>query len=87
MPLLEALQSGACGWPKPKWKAFQGDLANLMLSLPIVNRRRKGSKGVGSWLPDHHRIWYVSDYAVVKLAYGLKFDEHEAGEIETVLLS
>ncbi len=85
VPIEEALQSGADGWSEDRWKEFQSDMANLMLSIPEVNRHEKGPKGVGEWVPEHHKMWYCWDYTLVKLAYGLTFDRNELNRIESIL--
>ena len=84
VPLAEAMESGAVTWPQAIWDSFQSDLANLMVAQPVVNRRYKGSKGVGRWLPPKHRVWYVSDVVTIKLAYGLTFDPLEVRQIAKV---
>lgn len=85
VPLAEAMESGGVTWPQATWDNFQSDLANLMVAKPVVNRRYKGSKGVGNWLPSHNRIWYVCDVVSIKLAYGLTFDPVEVRKIAEVL--
>lgn len=87
VPLEEALQSGGDAWRKPKWKRFQSDLCNLVPALPGTNRWSKGAKGVGEWVPEHNRAWYVHDYTCVKLCYGLTFDRAEADVIASVLVT
>ena len=85
VPIEEALQSGAEGWGHDRWRDFQSDLLNLMLANPQVNRHRKGAKGIGEWCPPYHRLWYAWDYSLVKLAYGLTFDRHEADVLKRIL--
>ena len=85
VPISEAIQSGAEDWSRAVWKMFQGDLMNLMLADPKVNRWEKGAKGVGEWCPDRHRTWYVLDYSLVKLSYRLTFDRVEADVIKGIL--
>ena len=85
VPLREALDSGACAWSRPQWHIFQGDLANLMLATPKVNRVYKGAKGVAEWVPPEHAVWYCVDAMQIKLAYELTFSPAEIVRLENVL--
>ena len=84
VPLAEAMESGAAVWTQARWDQFQSDLGNLMVALPTVNRRYKGSKGVGKWLPPKHRVWYTCDVIEIKLGYHLTFDPLEVRQIALV---
>ena len=86
VPIEEAILSGAEKWTEQKWREFQSDLMNLVPSLPKTNRWAKGAKGVGEWVPPHHRRWYVMDYVKVKMSYALDFSTDETARIRQVLV-
>ena len=82
VPIAEAMASGGRVWSRKKWRAFQGDPANLMLAVPGVNRFEKRAFDIGEWLPSHNVLWYVLDVIAVKLSHGLTFDPQEVLAIQ-----
>lgn len=86
VPIEAALRSGADDWTPEQWTAFEADVLNLVPARPHVNRVEKRAKGVGAWIPAHHRAWYAHDYAGVKLAHGLTFSADEAVAVRRLLL-
>ena len=85
VPIKEAIESGATNWTRDKWREFQSDKLNLMLALPHINRHDKGCRDISEWIPPKHQFWYVMRFTLVKISYGLSFDEEEIRVIYEVL--
>ena len=83
--LSDAIRSGGWAWTEDQWKQFQSDPAVLTLALPDVNRDEKRAKDIANWTPPHHQGWFATDYAVVKLAFGLSFTKAQADRIRGLL--
>lgn len=81
----EAHDSGLCSASEERKREFANDLDNLTLASPALNRRYKGGRDAGEWLPQSNRCWYAATIVAVKLKYGLTVDVIEAGALEQVL--
>ena len=86
--ISEAHDSGLCAAEPATRRRFSGDLLNLTLAAPEVNRCGKGGKcgyDAGEWLPPRNGCWFAGRVVAVKLKYGLTVDEREAAALEQVL--
>jgi hypothetical protein len=72
VPLADAWQTGAQGWPAAVRAAFANDPANLLAVDGDLNQA-KGAGDAATWLPPHKpfRCRYVLSQVRVKAAYGL----------------
>ena len=82
--LNEAHTSGMCLADRETKRTFAGDLANLTLAAPEVNRA-KSSLDAFDWMPEENRCWFANRVVEVKRKYGLTVDRDEAGALELVL--
>ena len=81
----EAHDSGLCGRDLATKRRFASDLRNLTLASPTVNRRQKGGKDAGEWMPERNRCWFAARVVAVRKAYDLTIDRREAEALERVL--
>lgn len=81
----EAHDSGLCAADAATRRRFAGDLLNLTLASPSVNRHQKSAHDGADWLPDLNRCWYADRIIRVRQAYGLTIDQREADALESVL--
>ena len=81
----EAHDSGLCGADAGTKRRFAGDLLNLTLAAPAVNRHQKSGKDAGEWMPRINRCWFAGRVVAVKRKYGLMVDAREARALEDVL--
>ena len=81
----EAHDSGLCAADAATKRRFAGDLLNLTLASPSVNRHAKSGKDAGEWMPRVNRCWFVGRVMAVKRKYGLTVDAREARALEGVL--
>ena len=81
----EAHDSGMCSRSIEDRREFAGDLDNLTLAAPRLNRHVKVAKDAAEWLPEHNRCWYVSTIVAVKRKWRLSMDPSEAAVIRSVL--
>ena len=82
--LHEAHTSGMCLADTETKRTFAGDLANLTLAAPEVNRA-KSALDAFDWMPERNRCWFANRVVEVKLKYGLTVDRDEAEALELVL--
>ena len=82
--LAEAHRSGMCGRDAEVKRAFAGDVLNLALAAPSVNRA-KGAKDALDWLPERNRCWYANRVLEVKRRHRLSVDADEAAALEAEL--
>ena len=66
-------------------RAFAGDLANLVLAAPRVNRYEKRAKDAAEWLPAQDRCWFAGQVVLVRAKYGLTVDRRERAALEKIL--
>ena len=86
--LSEAHDSGLCAAKPETRRRFSGDLLNLTLAAPEVNRCGHGGKcgyDAGEWLPARNVCWFAGRVVAVKLKYDLTVDMREAAALEQVL--
>lgn len=86
--ISEAHDSGLCAADPATRRRFSGDLLNLTLAAPEVNRCGHGGKcgyDAGEWLPPRNACWFAGRVVAVKLKYDLAVDMREAAALEQVL--
>ena len=81
----EAHDSGLCAADANTRRSFAGDLLNLTLASPAVNRHQKSDKDAAEWLPELNQCWYVDRVVQVRQKYGLTIDQAEADVIDDVM--
>lgn len=81
----EAHDSRLCAADAATKRRFAGDLLNLTLAVPAVDRPQKSGKDAGEWMPRMNRCWFTGRVVVVKRKYGLTVDAREARALEGVL--
>ena len=64
--LAEAYDSGL---PEARFRAFAGDLDNLTIAAPAVNRDQKRDRDASEWAPPENRGWFASRVVAVKQKY------------------
>ena len=74
----EAHDSGLCAAGAATKAAFAGDLLNLTLAAPRVNRHLKGARDVAEWTPTLNACWFAARTLDVRRKYGLTIDRREA---------
>ena len=80
--LAEAYDSGL---PESRYREFAGDLDNLTIADPTVNRSEKSDRDAGEWTPDRNRGWFASTVVAVKQKYGLAANPDERDALEAML--
>ena len=80
--LAEAYDSGL---PEGQYRAFAGDLDNLTIADPNVNRNDKSDRDAGEWMPDRNRGWFASTVVAVKQKYGLSVNPVERDALAQML--
>ena len=81
----EAHDSGLCAADAATKRRFAGDLLDLTLAAPVVDRHQKSGKDAGEWMPRMNRCWFAGRLVAVKREYGLSVDAREARALEGVL--
>ena len=71
--LREAWDSGLAA---PRFRAFAGDIDNLTVAAPSVNRS-KSDRDAGEWRPPSNGAWFAARTIAVKRKYGLSIDPRE----------
>ena len=64
----EAHDSGLCAADAATRRQFAGDLLNLTLASPAVNRSQKSGKDAAEWLPDLNHCWFAGRVVEVRQA-------------------
>ena len=82
----EAHDSGLCAAPDSIKRAFAGDLLNLTLASPQLNRWEKSGKDAGEWMPVMNRCWFAQTVIAVKQKYDLTIDAIELDSLEVALM-
>ena len=82
--LHEAHFSGMCFADRETKRTFAGDILNLTLAAPAINRA-KSSLDAFDWMPEHNSCWFARRVVDVKLKYGMTVDREEAHALELVL--
>lgn len=81
----EAHDSGLCAADAAKRRAFAGDVRNLTLASPEVNRYQKSANDAAAWLPQLNQCWFAQRVVEVRQAYQLTIDQAEADALDRVL--
>ena len=82
--LAEAYDSGL---PDSQFRDFAGDLANLTIADPVVNRQRKSDSDAGGWRPSRNTGWFAAQVVAVKQKYGLSLNPAERDALASMLAS
>ena len=82
----EAHDSGLCAADAATRRQFAGDLLNLTLASPVVNRSHKSAKDAAEWLPDLNHCWYAGRVVEVRQRYSLTVDPRERDVLEGILM-
>ena len=72
--LSEAYDSGL---EENRFRTFAGDIDNLTISVPSVNRYQKSDKDAAEWQPARNQGWFASKVLAVKQKYGLSVNPAE----------
>ena len=83
----EAHDSGLCAADAATRRRFAGDLLNLTLAAPGLNRGEKSGKDAAEWQPPANRCWFARRVIDVRLAYGLTIDRVETAALDRILAS
>ena len=83
----EAHDSGLCAADSATRLRFAGDLFNLTLAAPGLNRGVKRDRDAADWLPPMNRCWFANRVVEVRRKYSLTVDQREAEVLERVLAS
>ena len=82
--LAEAYDSGL---PDSQFRDFAGDLANLTIADPVVNRQQKSDSDAGGWRPSRNTGWFAAQVVAVKQKYGLSVNPAERDALASMLSS
>ena len=80
--LAEAYDSGLA---ESRYRAFAGDLDNLTIADPSVNRNDKSDRDAGEWTPDMNQGWFASTVVGVKQKYELSVNPAERDALTRML--
>ena len=80
--LAEAYDSGLA---ESHFRTFGGDLDNLTIADPAVNRTQKSDHDAGEWEPSHNRGWFAARVVAVKQKHGLSMNPAERDALQTML--
>ena len=82
--LGEAYDSGLAA---SQFRTFAGDLDNLTIADPTVNRSQKSDRDAGEWGPPQNSGWFASRVVAVKQKYGLSVNPAERDALQAMLNS
>ena len=82
--LAEAYDSGL---PDSQFRDFAGDLANLTIADPVVNRQQKSDSDAAGWKPSRNTGWFAAQVVDVKQKYGLSVNPAERDALASMLAS
>ena len=80
--LAEVYDSGLA---ESQFRNFAGDIDNLTIADPTVNRRQKSDLDAGEWEPPENRGWFAARVVAVKQKYGLSVDPDERDALQAML--
>ena len=75
------------GLPDPQFRDFAGDLANLTIADPVVNRQQKSDSDAGGWSPSRNPGWFAAQVLAVKQKYSLSVNPAERDALASMLAS
>ena len=81
----EAHDSGLCAASPECKRQFAGDVRNLTLSAPHLNRNLKVAKDAADWRPNENRCWFAWRVIDVRRTYNLTIDRREADALDAIL--
>ena len=82
--LAEAYDSGLV---ESQFRTFAGDLDNLTIADPPVNRSQKSDRDAAEWGPPQNRGWFAARVVVVKQKYALSVNPSERDALQAMLNS
>ena len=82
--LAEAYDSGL---EESQFRTFAGDIDNLTIADPTVNRIQKADRDAGEWEPLQNRGWFAARVVAVKQKYGLSVNPAERDALQAMLNS
>ena len=82
--LAEAYDSGLA---ESQFRTFAGDIDNLTIADPTVNRSQKSDLDAGEWDPPENRGWFAARIVAVKQKYGLSVNPDERDALQAMLNS
>ena len=82
--LAEAYDSGLA---ESQFRTFAGDIDNLTIADPTVNRRQKSDLDAGEWEPPENRGWFAVRVVAVKQKYALSVNPAERDALQAMLNS
>ena len=82
--LAEAYDSGL---RESQFQTFAGDLANLTIADPSVNRHQKSDRDAAEWRPLRNTGWFAAKVLAVKQKYGLSVNPAERDALASMLAS
>ena len=82
--LAEAYDSGLA---ESQFRTFAGDIDNLTIADPTVNRHQKSDLDAGEWEPPENRGWFAARIVAVKQKYGLSVNPDERDALQAMLNS
>ena len=80
--LAEAYDSGLA---ESQFRTFAGDLDNLTIADPTVNRTQKSDRDAGEWGPPQNCGWFAARVVAVKQKYSLSVNPAERDALEAML--
>ena len=80
--LAEAYDSGLA---ESQFRTFAGDLDNLTIADPTVNRTQKSDRDAGEWGPPQNSGWFAARVVAVKQKYSLSVNPAERDALEEML--
>ena len=83
----EAHDSGLCGRSQQSRARFAGDIDNLTLAAPHLNRQVKRHYDAAEWQPELNRCWFAETVIHVRRKHDLTIDRREAEALEETLRS
>ena len=82
--LAEAYDSGL---QESQFRTFAGDLANLTIADPAVNRNQKSDRDAAEWRPSRNTGWFAAKVVAVKQKYDLSVNPAERDALASMLAS
>ena len=82
--LAEAYDSGLA---ESQFRIFAGDIDNLTIADPNVNRSQKSDLDAGDWEPPENRGWFAARVVAVKQKHGLSVNPAERDALQAMLNS
>ena len=80
--LAEAYDSGLA---ESQFRVFAGDIDNLTIAVPSVNRNQKADRDAGEWTPTRNRGWFAARVVAVKQNYSLSVNAAERDSLQAML--